>query len=105
MVKIPDFPRYADHDFPTLDDRVEDQGLTARIRRRASMMRVARQLRKEMEEQHISKTEMASRMGTSRAQLDRILDPLSHGLTMESLARAAEALGHSVQIELIKKAA
>ena len=105
MVKIPDFPRYADHDFPTFGDYVEEHGLTAKIKRRSSMMRVARQLRKEMEDQRITKTEMASRMGTSRAQLDRILDPLSHGLTMESLARAAEALGHSVQIELVKKAA
>ena len=105
MVKIPDFPRYADHDFPTLDDRLDDEAFKARIRRRAEMMQTARQIGRQMKEQGVTKTEMAKRIGTSRAQIDRILDPCSHGLTVDTLARAAEALGHSIHIELVLKAA
>jgi hypothetical protein len=40
-------------------------------------------------------------MKTSRAQLDRLLDPENQSVTLKTLARAAEILGMRVQIELV----
>lgn len=59
------------------------------------------QLEQAMNKQHISKTEMARRMDTSRSQLDRLLDPGSESVTLETLARAAWALGRRVKVELV----
>ena len=44
---------------------------------------------------------LALRMGTSRSQLDRLLDPENDSLTLNSLVRAAHAVGHRVKVELV----
>ncbi len=60
---------------------------------------IAFQIRKFMEEEGISKSEMARRMRTSRASLDRLLDPQNKSVTLQTLERAAEALGKRLRIE------
>jgi len=47
---------------------------------------------------------MAERMGTSRSQLDRLLDPEHSAVHLETLARAARALGKRLQIDMIDAA-
>lgn len=54
-----------------------------------------------MKEQHISKVEMAKRLNTSRAQLDRLLDPENDGVTLAVLTRAAQAVGRTIKLELV----
>ncbi len=44
---------------------------------------------------------MAELMKTSRAQLDRLLDPDNGGATIESLQRAAKIVGRELRIELV----
>jgi len=44
---------------------------------------------------------MARRMDTSRSQLDRLLDPDSNSVTLETLTRAARAVGRQVKVELV----
>ncbi len=51
--------------------------------------------------QKLIKATLARRMKTSRAQLDRLLDPENESATLKVLARAAEILGMRVQIELL----
>jgi antitoxin HicB len=51
--------------------------------------------------QGITKTSMASRMGTTRAQLDRLLDPNNDSVTLATLKRAAKALGKRLTLELV----
>ena len=53
-----------------------------------------------MSEQGISKSEMARRMKTSRAQLDRLLDPDNDKVQLDTLQRAAAAVGRSLRLEL-----
>jgi DNA-binding Xre family transcriptional regulator len=53
-----------------------------------------------MEDSQITKTQLAQRMKTSRAQLDRLLDPDNTSITLESLERMALALGKQLRIEL-----
>jgi len=48
----------------------------------------------------VNKSELALRMKTSRAQLNRLLDDADTGLTLETLSRAAQALGCRLKIEL-----
>ncbi len=44
---------------------------------------------------------MADRMHTSRSQLDRLLDPEIAGISLETLQRAATAVGRELRIELV----
>ena len=54
-----------------------------------------------MKEKRVTKASLARRMGTSRAQLDRLLDPENQSVTLKTLTRAAEILGLRVQIQLV----
>jgi len=62
---------------------------------------LARQLEAAMEEQKVSKSEMARRMRTSRAVLDRLLDPNNEAVTLNTLQKAASAVGREIRIELV----
>jgi hypothetical protein len=54
-----------------------------------------------MKDEDISKTELATRMNTSRAQLDRLLDPENESVTLGTLTRAAQAVGRHLRMELV----
>jgi antitoxin HicB len=60
---------------------------------------LACQLAKEMKK--ITRTEMAKRMQTSRAQLDRLLDPEKTGVSIDTIQRAVSVVGRQLRIELI----
>jgi antitoxin HicB len=61
---------------------------------------LAWQIAEEMKTQAITKKAMAERMQTSRAQLDRLLDPSNESVTLDTLTRAAHALGRNLKLEL-----
>jgi predicted XRE-type DNA-binding protein len=61
---------------------------------------IAWQLEKAIKAQHLTKNTVAKRMKTSRAQLDRLLDPTNPSVTLDTLARAAAAVGREIKIEL-----
>lgn len=61
---------------------------------------LAWQIASVMEEQGVTKSEMARRMGTSRSQLDRLLDPSNDNVTLSTLTAAAAALGRGLKLEL-----
>ena len=62
---------------------------------------VSLQLQQILEREHVTKTELASRMKTSRASLDRMLDPSNPSLTVASLGKAAVALGRKVELRFV----
>ncbi len=62
---------------------------------------LARHLIEEMKRQNLTKTEMAKQMKTSRAQLDRLLDPEKTGVSLEFITRAASVVGRKLRIELV----
>lgn len=53
-----------------------------------------------MEEQKLTKTQLAKHMKTSRASLDRLLDPDNASVTLLTLERAAKASGKHIRVEL-----
>ncbi|MGV8839971.1 MAG: helix-turn-helix domain-containing protein [Bauldia sp.] len=61
---------------------------------------IAFQLEQEMARRHLTKTAMARMMDTSRRQLDRVLNPSDGNVTLETLQRAAKAVGRSLRLEL-----
>ena len=62
---------------------------------------LAWQIEEARRQRALSKSEVASRMGTSRSQLERILDPTNVAVSLESLDKAARAVGKRLSIEII----
>jgi DNA-binding Xre family transcriptional regulator len=85
----------------SFDSFLKQDEIYEEVTARAVKCVLARQLRDLMKREDISKTELAGRMHTSRAQLDRLLDPENESVTLATLARAAEAVGRNLRIELV----
>lgn len=62
---------------------------------------LARHVEAAIKEQEISKAEMARRMQTSRAALNRLVDPENDAVTLATLRKAAEAVGREIRLELV----
>ncbi len=84
----------------SFDDFLEDEGIKADVDAVALKRVIVWQLAQAMEKQQVSKTAMAQAMKTSRAQLDRLLDPQNDSLTLHTLTSAAQTLGMRVEINL-----
>jgi hypothetical protein len=82
------------------DDFLEVEGILEETSAIALKRVIAWQLAEAMKQQGVSKVAMAARMGTSRPQVDRILDASAGGMTLETLGRAAEILGLRVRLAL-----
>jgi antitoxin HicB len=82
------------------DDFLTEEGLLEEAETVAIKRVLAYQVEQLMQEQNLSKTEMSRRMKTSRAALDRLLDPANQSVTLQTLDRAARALGKRLQISL-----
>ena len=85
----------------TLDDFLEEEGLLAEAEAIAIKRVIAFQISQLMSEQSLSKAEMARRMQTSRAAVDRLLDPQNESATLSTLEKAALALGKRLQVALV----
>ena len=88
------------HHGSTVDDFLKEEGVLEEMRAVAIKEVIAWQLQKAMKEKKLSKNRMAELMKTSRAQLDRLLDPEHGNVTIETLQRAATVLGRSLRIEI-----
>jgi hypothetical protein len=83
----------------TLDDFLAEQGVLEETTAIAIKRVIAWQLAEAMKAEKITKKAMAERMHTSRAHLDRLLDAGDTGMTLETMARAAQALGRTLRVE------
>jgi antitoxin HicB len=85
----------------TFDEFLAGQGILEACEDHAIKEIIAEQLAAAMREQGITKSEMAARMKTSRRQLDRLLDPSVPSVTLDTLRRAATAVGRTLRVELV----
>jgi antitoxin HicB len=85
----------------SFDDFLKEEGIYEEVTARAIKRVIARQLDALMKDQRLTKSALAKRMQTSRAQLDRLLDPENESVTLGTLARAAQAVGRELRMELI----
>jgi antitoxin HicB len=84
----------------SLDEMIDQAGVRDEVEVLAFKRILALRLKEEMEAQRLSKATMAQRMGTSRAQLDRVLDPHGSNVTIETVVRAAKTLGRRLTLDL-----
>jgi len=84
----------------TLDAFLDEEGIREAAKAEAVTRVVAWQLGQEMERQGMTKAELAERMHTSRAQIDRILKAKGN-VTIDTLQRAAALVGRQLRLELV----
>lgn len=77
----------------SFDDFLQEESLLESSTAVALKRVIAWQIDQEMKAQKLTKTELAKRMHTSRAALNRLLDENDASLTLTTLASAAAALG------------
>ena len=89
-----------DHSGSTFDSFLEQEGIREEVEAVAIKRVLAWQLSQAMQEQQKTKQAMAKQLHTSRSQLDRLLDPRNVSVTLDTITRAAQALGKRVIIRI-----
>lgn len=84
-----------------LRDFLKEEGVLEEVEARALKQAMSLQISRLLEKNSLTKAEMATRMKTSRAAVDRLLDPSNSSVTLNTLGKAARALGRKVKIELV----
>lgn len=82
----------------SLDDFLRDEGIIEEVVGAATKRVVAFELERIRKARGMSKAVLATRMHTSRPQVERLLDPENPRVQLDTLARAAQVLGHRVSI-------
>ena len=80
---------------------LDEEGIREDVTAAAVKAVIARQLAVEMKKKRITKQRMAELMKTSRAQIDRLLDPNNGSATIASLQRAARIVGRELRMQLV----
>ena len=83
------------------DDFLREEGVYDQAEAVAVKRVLAYELERNMQKAQLTKTDMAKRMGTTRAQLDRLLNPENPATTLQTLVKAAGAVGKRVKISLV----
>lgn len=85
----------------SFDSWLREEGIYEDVTAKALKRVLARQVEAAMKEKQISKAEMARLMRTSRAALARLLDPEYDAVTLNTLRKAAVAVGRELRLELV----
>src|SRR5690554_4380687 len=85
----------------SFDDFLHEQGLYEETTLAATKRVLAEQIRRAMEEENLTKAEMARRMHTSRSALERLIDPDNENVTLQTLDKAARAIGRRLSVALV----
>lgn len=93
-----------DHSGSSFESFLEEDGILEEVDAVAIKRVIAWQLSEAMKAGHVTKRTMAARMGTSRSQLDRLLDPENSAVHLETMAKAARAVGKRLRIEMVDAA-
>jgi plasmid maintenance system antidote protein VapI len=81
------------------DDFLKEEGLYEECTEAAVKRLLALQLENLMAKKHLTKTDMARRMKTSRAVINRLLDPDNESVTLYTLKKAASVVGKKLRLE------
>ncbi len=90
------------HRGSSFDSFLEEEGILDEVEAVAVKRAIALKIADLMQKGGVSKIALARRMSTSRAQLDRLLDPENPSVTLGTLSRAAKALGRRVTLKMVK---
>jgi predicted XRE-type DNA-binding protein len=84
----------------TFESFLQEEGIAEEVNATAVKRVLAWQIEEAMKQQGISKNQMAKRMRTSRAYLDRFLDPNNNKVQLDTMQRAAAAVGRRLRLDL-----
>jgi antitoxin HicB len=90
----------SNHFGSSFEDWLKEEGIYDDVTAHAMKRVLAWQIEQAMKAQGITKAEMARRMHTSRTQLDRLLDPNNDKVQLDTVQRAAAAIGRTLKLEL-----
>jgi antitoxin HicB len=96
--------RRYDHTGTTFDSFLDEQSIREEVEAVAVKRVLAWQLTQAMKKQQKTKQAMAQALRTSRSQLDRLLDPRNTAVTLDTVSRAARALGKRLVLRLVEPA-
>jgi antitoxin HicB len=99
-MKVRKSHKRTDHSGSSFDSFLDQEGIREEVEAVAIKRVLAWQLERAMQEQQKTKQAMAKQLHTSRSQLDRLLDPLNVSVTLDTITRAAKALGKRVVIRV-----
>ncbi len=88
------------HRGSTLDSFLEEEGILEQATLKAIKSVLAWRISEMMKKRRITKAQMAKRMKTSRAAVDRLLDAGNTSVTLQTMGRAAAVLGKELMIGL-----
>lgn len=83
------------------DDFLAEENLLAEAQAEAIKRVIAWQIKEYLEKEGIKKSEFASKLKTSRSQLERLLDPENTSLNLKTLSHAAEIMGKHIELRLV----
>jgi hypothetical protein len=89
----------------SFDDFLKEEGIYEEVLAKALKRALAEHLEESMQSARLTKVAMARRMSTSRSQLERVLDPDNVSVQLDTLIKAARAVGKTVEIRFKKIAA
>ena len=92
------------HSGSSFDSFLQEEGLFDAVHAKALKRALAEQIEESMANAKLTKVAMAQRMATSRSQLDRVLDPDNLSVQLDTLIRAARAVGKDVEIRIKRSA-
>jgi antitoxin HicB len=90
----------ARHTGSTFDSFLEEEGIREEVEAVAVKRVIAWQLAEAMRKKKKTKRALAKELNTSRSQLDRLLDPVNVAVSLQTITRAAKALGKRVTIRI-----
>lgn len=88
------------HRGSTLESFLKEEGILEQARMTAAKRILAWRISELMKKQRVTKSQMAKRMRTSRAAVDRLLDTDNTAVTLQTMGRAAAVLGKELTIGL-----
>jgi antitoxin HicB len=89
-----------EHTGSTFDSFLEEEGIREEVEAVAVKRVISWQLAEAMRKKKKTKQAMARELHTSRSQLDRLLDPQNVAVSLDTISRAAKALGKRLIIRI-----
>jgi antitoxin HicB len=90
-----------DHSGSTFDSFLDEEHILEETEAIAVKRVLAWKIQQAMRQKNVSKYAMAKELGTSRSQVDRLLDPSHVGVTIGTITRAAMVLGKRVRVDIV----
>lgn len=82
----------------SFDDFLKEEGTLEEVEAAAIKKVIAMKIQEAMRQKKMTKASLARKMNTSRSALDRLLDPENKSVTLQTLVKAANALGKQVTV-------